>query len=113
MTYNLPHSDLGHAERLGLRSGHGDARLWIWGVKAVLDGSLGGRTAEMLDGRGVATLEQGELVEPAGRAARAGLNVCLNAIGGRPARRALDAREPLAGACAERQWASRSRYACA
>ncbi|TMD40297.1 MAG: hypothetical protein E6I89_03850, partial [Chloroflexi bacterium] len=50
VTYNLPLADLPHAERMGVRSGWGDPWLRIWGVKAFLDGSLGSRTAEMLDG---------------------------------------------------------------
>src|SRR5205085_583085 len=63
ITYNLPYADLAAAERMGLRSGWGDAWLRIWGVKAFLDGSLGSRTAEMLDGTGVPVLEQGELAD--------------------------------------------------
>ncbi len=107
--YNLPYSDLRHAERLGIRSGWGDGRLRIWGVKAFLDGSLGSRTAEMLDGSGVPTLEQKEAVELAGRCARAGLNVVWHAIGDKAVRRALDALEPLAGA--HRLWRPRIEHA--
>jgi len=81
VTYNLPLADLHHAERLGMRSGWGDDRLRIWGVKAFLDGSLGSRTAEMLDGSGTARLPQAELVDMIDRCARAELNVCLHAIG--------------------------------
>ena len=91
VTYNLPLADLHHAERLGMRSGWGDDRLRIWGVKAFLDGSLGSRTAEMLDGSGTARLPQAELVDMIDRCARAELNVCLHAIGDGAVRRALDA----------------------
>ena len=91
VTYNLPLADLHHAERLGVRSGWGDDWLRIWGVKAFLDGSLGSRTAEMLDGSGTARLPQGELVDMIDRCARAELNVCLHAIGDGAVRRALDA----------------------
>jgi predicted amidohydrolase YtcJ len=91
VTYNLPLADLHHAERLGVRSGWGDEWLRIWGVKAFLDGSLGSRTAEMLDGTGTARLSQAELVEMIDRCARAELNVCLHAIGDAAVRRALDA----------------------
>ena len=98
VTYNLPYADLQHAERIGARSGWGDGWLRIWGVKAFLDGSLGSRTAEMLDGTGVPVLEQAELVELCARCARGGLNVALHAIGDKAVRRALDALEPLAGA---------------
>ena len=91
ITYNLPLADLHHAERLGVRSGWGDDWLRIWGVKAFLDGSLGSRTAEMLDGTGTSRLPQPELVDMIERCARAELNVCLHAIGDGAVRRALDA----------------------
>jgi predicted amidohydrolase YtcJ len=91
VTYNLPLADLHHAERMGVRSGWGDEWLRIWGVKAFLDGSLGSRTAEMLDGSGTARLSQSDLVEMIDRCARAELNVCLHAIGDGAVRRALDA----------------------
>ncbi len=98
VTYNLPYADLRHAERMGVESGWGDDRLRIWGVKAFLDGSLGTRTAEMLDGRGVATLEQAELVGLVDRCVKVRLNIALHAIGDKAVRRALDALEPRAGA---------------
>jgi predicted amidohydrolase YtcJ len=91
VTYNLPLADLHHAERLGVRSGWGDEWLRLWGVKAFLDGSLGSRTAEMLDGSGTARLPQADLVDMIDRCARAELNVCLHAIGDGAVRRALDA----------------------
>ncbi|HEY8797129.1 MAG TPA: amidohydrolase [Candidatus Dormibacteraeota bacterium] len=91
VTYNLPLADLHHAERLGVRSGWGDDWLRIWGVKAFLDGSLGSRTAEMLDGSGTARLPQAELLDMIDRCVRAELNVCLHAIGDGAVRRALDA----------------------
>jgi predicted amidohydrolase YtcJ len=94
VVYNLPLSDLEHAERIGVRSGWGDPWLRIWGVKAFLDGSLGSRTAEMLDGSGVARLPQEALVEMIDRVARAELNVCLHAIGDGAVRRAVDALAP-------------------
>ena len=94
VTYNLPLADLAHAERIGIRSGWGDGWLRIWGVKAFLDGSLGSRTAEMLDGSGTARLPQSELVDMIERCARAELNVCLHAIGDGAVRRAVDALAP-------------------
>jgi hypothetical protein len=94
ITYNIPLADLPHAERIGVRSGWGDEWLRIWGVKAFLDGSLGSRTAEMLDGSGTARLFQPDLVDMVGRCARAELNVCLHAIGDGAVRRALDALAP-------------------
>ncbi|HET7419460.1 MAG TPA: amidohydrolase [Candidatus Dormibacteraeota bacterium] len=94
VTYNIPVADLGHAERIGLRSGWGDPTLRVWGVKAFLDGSLGSRTAEMLDGTGTARLGQSDLEEIAKRCAKAELNVCWHAIGDGAVRRALDALTP-------------------
>jgi len=94
VTYNMPVADLPHAERMGVRSGWGDEGLRIWGVKAFLDGSLGSRTAEMLDGSGTVRLTQPDLVDLVERCARAELNVCLHAIGDGAVRRALDALAP-------------------
>ena len=108
VTWNLPAADLEHAERLGVRSGWGDEWLRIWGVKAFLDGSLGSRTAEMLDGSGVAVLPQPDLVDLVTRVARAEMNVCLHAIGDGAVRRALDALQPLAGAW--RTWRPRIEH---
>ena len=109
ITYNLPLVDLPHAERMGVRSGWGDEWLRIWGVKAFLDGSLGSRTAEMLDGSGTARLTQPDLVDLVERAARAELNVCLHAIGDGAVRRALDALAPHRDAW--RTWRPRIEHA--
>jgi predicted amidohydrolase YtcJ len=109
ITYNLPLTDLAHAERMGVRSGWGDEWIRIWGVKAFLDGSLGSRTAEMLDGSGTARLVQEDLVDLVGRCARAELNVCLHAIGDGAVRRALDALAPHREAW--RSWRPRIEHA--
>ncbi|HXJ48132.1 MAG TPA: amidohydrolase [Candidatus Acidoferrum sp.] len=109
ITYNLPLADLAHAERLGVQSGWGDEWIRIWGVKAFLDGSLGSRTAEMLDGSGTARLPQAELVDLVARCARAELNVCLHAIGDGAVRRALDALAPHRDAW--RGWRPRIEHA--
>lgn len=95
VVWNLPVDKLDAAEALGLSSGFGDAWLRVWGVKVYLDGSLGSRTAEMLDGSGVTVTPQADLVDIVRRAAAAGLNVCLHAIGDAAVRRALDALEPM------------------
>jgi predicted amidohydrolase YtcJ len=109
VTYNLPVADLALAERMGIRSGWGDEWVRIWGVKAFLDGSLGSRTAEMLDGSGVARLTQPDLEEVIGRCARAELNVCLHAIGDAAVRRAIDALTPHKNAW--RSWRPRIEHA--
>ena len=108
ITWNFPAAELDAAERIGIRSGWGDDTLRIWGVKAFLDGSLGSRTAEMLDGSGVVVMPQDELRELVARCARANLNVCLHAIGDGAVRRALDALEPHAGAW--RRWRPRIEH---
>ena len=109
VTWNFPAADLAAAERIGIRSGWGDEQLRIWGVKAFLDGSLGSRTAEMLDGSGVTVLPQAELTELVRRCAAAELNVCLHAIGDRAVRRALDALLPHARAWSH--WRPRIEHA--
>ncbi|HEX9099336.1 MAG TPA: amidohydrolase [Candidatus Dormibacteraeota bacterium] len=109
ITYNLPLADLHHAARIGVRSGWGDASLRIWGVKAFLDGSLGSRTAEMLDGSGTVRLRQEDLIDMVDRCARAQLNVCLHAIGDGAVRRALDALAPQRRAW--RLWRPRIEHA--
>jgi predicted amidohydrolase YtcJ len=109
ITYNLPLADLHHAERIGVRSGWGDPWLRIWGVKAFLDGSLGSRTAEMLDGSGTVRLPQADLLDMVERCARAELNVCLHAIGDGAVRRALDALAPHRKAW--RTWRPRIEHA--
>jgi predicted amidohydrolase YtcJ len=109
VTYNLPLADLAHIERMGVRSGWGDGMLRIWGVKAFLDGSLGSRTAEMLDGSGTARLTQDDLEDMVAGCARAELNVCLHAIGDGAVRRALNALAPRRGAW--RSWRPRIEHA--
>jgi predicted amidohydrolase YtcJ len=109
VTYNLPLADLKYAERIGVRSGWGDAWLRFWGVKAFLDGSLGSRTAEMLDGSGTARLSEADLVGMIERCVHAELNVCLHAIGDGAVRRALDALVPHARAWSH--WRPRIEHA--
>jgi predicted amidohydrolase YtcJ len=109
VVWNLPVGLLPEAERLGISSGFGDEWLRIWGVKAFLDGSLGSRTAEMLDGSGVVVTPDAELADIVARCARARLNVCLHAIGDGAVRRALDALEPFANAW--ERWRPRIEHA--
>jgi predicted amidohydrolase YtcJ len=109
VVWNFPQAELGAALAMGIRSGYGDERLRVWGMKGFLDGSLGSRTAEMLDGGGVIGIPQGELVELVQRCAAAELNVCLHAIGDAAVRRALDALQPFRGAW--RLWRPRIEHA--
>ncbi|MCL4290802.1 MAG: amidohydrolase [Thermoleophilia bacterium] len=90
---SLPHERLGELEALGLRSGIGDDWLRIGYLKLFMDGTLGSRTAWLLDGSGVAITTGEELAEVVRRAARAGWPVAVHAIGDRANREALDAFE--------------------
>lgn len=99
VVWNLPVAELAAAQAVGITSGFGDSWLRVWGVKAFLDGSLGSRTAEMLDGSGVAVTGQEEVIDIVTRCAGAGLNVCLHAIGDGAVRRALDALEHVRDGC--------------
>jgi len=95
--------------RLGVRSGWGSQMLRLWGVKAFLDGTLSGGTAQMLTGGGLAGLDQSELIALSRDLARAELNLAVHAIGDGAVRRALDAWQPLAGAWA--RWRPRIEHA--
>jgi predicted amidohydrolase YtcJ len=93
----IPAGSLGHARALGLRSGYGDPRLRIGGVKFFADGSLGSRTSGMLepylgqpDNYGVLTMDPEELLEQALLASSAGLSLTIHAIGDRANRQVLD-----------------------
>jgi hypothetical protein len=95
---NLPVANLKAAQQVGIRTGWGDSRLRVWGIKAFMDGSLGSRTAEMLDGTGVARILNPALEDLIERCLAAELNLCLHAIGDGAVRRALVALERHSGA---------------
>jgi predicted amidohydrolase YtcJ len=90
---SVPHEQLDELEALGLRSGIGDDLFRIGYLKAFVDGTLGSRTAWMLDGSGVVITSGAELAQVVRRAARAGWPVAVHAIGDRANREALDAFE--------------------
>jgi predicted amidohydrolase YtcJ len=94
----LPRESLHAAVGLGLRSGFGSQRLRIGGIKLFADGSLGSRTAWMLEpfadephNYGVAWLDPQELRHEVRRASQAGLAVAVHAIGNRANREVIDA----------------------
>lgn len=96
----VPKENLEAAVRLGLRTGFGDEWLRIGHLKLFADGSLGSRTADMLDpyegepdNRGIALLEGDELPAVIEEAAHAGIAPAIHAIGDRANRRVLDALE--------------------
>ena len=88
---SLPHHKVDELEDLGIRSGFGPERLRIGYLKAFMDGTLGSRTALMLDGSGVEITSREALEGIVRRGARAGFPVAVHAIGDRANRDALDA----------------------
>jgi predicted amidohydrolase YtcJ len=81
------------AERLaeGIAPQLDDPLLRIGYVKVFMDGTLGSRTARLLDGSGVEITSAAELADIVRRAERAGFAVAVHAIGDRANRDALDA----------------------
>ena len=80
---------------LGLRTGFGDDRLRMGGIKLFSDGSLGARTAWMLEpyrdgGAGLPIVPMDEIARKVERAHRAGISVAIHAIGDRAVRELLD-----------------------
>ncbi len=97
---HLPQNRLEEAIALGIRSGFGNEWLRVGALKIFADGSLGSRTASLLQGyeddpayRGLPTLSVRELNDLVLRAARADLAVAIHAIGDRAVRLSLDAIE--------------------
>ena len=96
---HLPHAGLDRALAEGTASGRGDARFRLGAVKMFADGTLGSRTAAMLepyDGTGDCGMElipPAELKRDVARALAGGLAVAIHAIGDRACRSALDAFE--------------------
>ena len=78
---------------MGLQPGFGDDRLWVGHVKAFADGSMGSRTALMLEPyeglpqhRGMVVTPADELWDLAVRADEAGFSLSVHAIGDRAVR---------------------------
>jgi hypothetical protein len=88
---SIPYQQLGHAQGIGIRSGFGDPLLRLGYLKVFMDGTLGSRTAWMMDGSGVKITSGAELAEIVRAGAAAGLPVAVHAIGDRANREALDA----------------------
>lgn len=100
---HLPHGQLDAAIALGWSSGLGDDDFRIGAVKLFADGTLGSRTAAMLepyDGtteRGLDLLPPETLAAEVRRAVEHGWSVAVHAIGDRAARATLDAFSAVAG----------------
>ncbi len=88
------------ATALGLRGGAGDEWFRTGALKLFADGTLGSRTAAMLEpyddgpGRGMLMQSRAELARAVGEAAAAGFSIAIHAIGDAAVRHALDAIEP-------------------
>ena len=99
--FHPPVASLAALVRRGVRSGTGTEWLRIGGVKLFLDGSLGTRTAWMLEpyagsrDRGMPITSGEEAALAMRTAAEAGLAVAVHAIGDAAVRRALDLMTPL------------------
>ncbi|RIK39454.1 MAG: amidohydrolase [Chloroflexi bacterium] len=96
----VPEAELDSAIALGLRSGFGDEWVRIGAVKIFSDGSLGARSALMIDpyegepqNYGIAMLSNERLKAQVEKAARAGLAVHIHAIGDQANRNVLNAIE--------------------
>ena len=90
---SLPHEQLDRLGELGLRSGIGDELLRVGYIKVFMDGTLGSRTARLLDGSGVEITSREAFEDIVRRASRAGFPVAVHAIGDQANRDALNAFE--------------------
>ena len=94
--FHPPVASLGGLVARGIRSGDGGAWLRFGGVKMFLDGSLGSRTAWMLEpyassrDRGMPITSESEAADAMRTAAAAGIASTVHAIGDAAVRRALD-----------------------
>jgi Predicted metal-dependent hydrolase with the TIM-barrel fold len=107
----LPVELLPHITALGIHRGYGSPFLRIVGVKAFVDGSIGAKTAALLEpyrgelGRGRVLLGRGELARLWRKAMEAGLQMAIHAIGDRAIEEVLAAAR-LAGSASTTATAS-------
>ncbi len=94
---NIAAEYLAEATTLGLQPGFGDDRLWIGHVKAFADGTMGSRTALMIepfenqpDNRGTTVTSTAALWELAEQAKQAGFPLSIHAIGDLAVREVID-----------------------
>lgn len=96
----IPEVDMDAAIELGIRSGYGDEWIRFGAVKIFADGSLGARSALMVEpyegephNRGIAVSTAEHLKQQVMKAAQAGLALHIHAIGDQANRNVLDAIE--------------------
>jgi predicted amidohydrolase YtcJ len=94
---NIAAEHLAEAAALGLQPGFGDERLWIGHLKAFADGTMGSRTARMIepfegepDNYGLLVTPADALWELAVQAKRAGFPLSVHAIGDLAVREVVD-----------------------
>lgn len=94
---NIAAEHLAEAAVLGLQPGFGDERLWIGHLKAFADGTMGSRTARMIepfegepDNCGLSVTPADALWELAVQAKRAGFPLSVHAIGDLAVREVVD-----------------------
>jgi predicted amidohydrolase YtcJ len=94
---NIAAERLTEVATLGLQPGFGDNRLWIGHIKTFADGTMGSRTAVMIepfegepDNYGLAVTPTDALWNLATQANRAGFPLSIHAIGDRAVREVLD-----------------------
>jgi hypothetical protein len=99
----LAHPTLDEALAVGIESGVGDDGFRVGAVKLFADGTLGSRTAAMLEpydgggGTGMDLLPPAALAADVARALAGGIAVAVHAIGDRAVRNVVDAFEAAAG----------------
>jgi predicted amidohydrolase YtcJ len=94
----IPEASLSSLVDLGFYTGFGNSRLKIGAIKIILDGSLGGRTAAMLEpfsddpgNRGILIYNEEKLHEIVKKVHVADFQLAIHCIGDRAAKLALDA----------------------
>jgi predicted amidohydrolase YtcJ len=90
---SIPYDYIEELSVIGVRSGLGDDLLRVGYIKAFMDGTLGSRTARLLDGSGVQITSREELEDIVRRSAHGGFPVAVHAIGDLANKEALDAFE--------------------
>ncbi|MBD3177902.1 MAG: amidohydrolase family protein [Armatimonadia bacterium] len=104
VTHHIPEYLVDHAAELAIGTGLGGPWLRIGSLKVFADGSLGARTAAMLEPyagtteTGILEHESKAIAELARKAEAAGLSLAVHAIGDRAVREVLDGLEAAGGA---------------